>query len=206
MIVVFAKAPVEGRVKTRLARSRGDAFAVALARASLEDTWAMLDGIDGLDRVLAWDGDAPPYPAWPQGDGDLGDRLERMLVRALDRAPFAIALGSDSPGLPRAYVEDACEALAGHDAVIGPALDGGFYLLGVRRWIPGLLAAVPWSHTSTCAETLARLDRHGFRTARLPPFFDLDVEDDLERFAREHAAGAIVAPETARVIGCASRS
>ena len=126
-ICVFAKPPRPGRAKTRLASAVGEEGAARLARAFLEDTWDTVSGLPWANAVLASteaDRDAlgldEDTPLWLQGEGDLGQRMERVLARALRDAPWAMALGADSPGLPPGVLERARDALAASDAVLGP--------------------------------------------------------------------------------------
>lgn len=207
-ICIFAKPPVAGSAKTRLARAVGTERASALARAFLVDTCAAVRGVPWSRPVLAATGALDPalqdelgIPVWPQGDGDLGDRMERVLDRALRVSPFALALGSDSPGMPLHLLEAAREVLTSADAVIGPSDDGGFYLLGLRRCTPGLLADLPWSAPDTHDRTIERLRAHGLSVAELAPWFDVDEADDLARLHGLLDTGAIVAPATRRVLG-----
>lgn len=203
-IVVFAKPPVAGEVKTRLAPP---ARASALARAFLVDTFAALHSVAWADLVLATTAAIDPgldaelaAQIWMQGDGDLGARIERVLRRALGSAPRAIAMGADTPGLPIAALEHAHEALRTADAAIGPTDDGGFYLLALRACPEGLLAGLPWSASDTFAATLARLRERGLTTVVLDAWFDIDRPADLERLRGLLAAHKINAPATWRVL------
>jgi rSAM/selenodomain-associated transferase 1 len=209
-ICVFAKVPRPGHVKTRLARTRGDRVAASLAAAFLEDTLALLREVDA-SVILALD-DEPPecwrsacfWKCWHQGQGTLGERVERVLGRALERHPWAIALGADSPGLPRSIVEGAIDSLrlrGGPDAVLGPCPDGGFYLLGVRApWPAGTLGTARFSTAHALEDTQRALQGAGFSTQRLDAWFDIDEEDDLVRLETLLANGAVDAPATARVL------
>jgi rSAM/selenodomain-associated transferase 1 len=204
-ICVFAKPPVAGAVKTRLAAQVGAERAAALAAAFLIDTWAAVRELPGARAVIASTGALPPglcdgAEVWPQGDGTLDARIERILMRALAGGGGAIALGADSPGLPRARLDEAMACLARGEAVIGPADDGGFYLLGVPRCPPGLLAGVPWSDPRTCEATRARLAEHGMPAAVLPAWFDVDQGDDLIRLRALLAGDRSRAPATARAL------
>lgn len=205
-VCVFSKAPRPGRVKTRLASAVGAEGAAELARAFLADTWAAVARLPWARPVAAVDG-RPAFDAWPagctvwpQGGGDLGRRMERVLRRALRDAPFAIALGSDSPGLPPRLLEAARGQLAACDAVLGPAEDGGFYLLGLRRCPRGLLRELPWSSADTFARTCERLRARGLTLAILPVWFDVDRPADLARLRRLLARGRIHAPHTRRAL------
>lgn len=200
VVCLFAKSTRRGRAKTRLAAAIGDDHAAGLAEAFLVDSWSLVAAFDRA--VLAWDGPLDDAPAareiWPQSDGDLGARLEAAARRALSIAPAFVVVGSDSPGLPRARIDAALRALEGADAdaVLGPADDGGFYLLGLRACPDGLLDALPWSSDATLAATRARFAERGLRTTLLEPWFDVDRVDDLARLRALLSAGAIDAPVT----------
>jgi rSAM/selenodomain-associated transferase 1 len=206
-IAVFAKPPRPGQAKTRLAPELGYAGAAALARAFFLDTWATVTRLSWAEAVLATtDAAASEWSfldrsrVWSQGDGSLGHRLGRILGRALEQFPFAIAIGTDSPGLPTALLEAARGALRESDAVLGPSDDGGFYLIGLRRSPPDLLTDLPWSAPDTFDATLRRLDSLGLDTTVLPPWFDVDRPDDLRRLRRLVGDGTVWAPETARAL------
>ncbi len=203
-ICIFAKEPIAGRVKTRLAATIGDSAAARLASAFLHDTIALVRSLD-LPFVVAWSGAPEAAPAdveiWPQGDGDLGARLERIFDRALLHSRWVIALGADSPGLPARNIHSAIEALRARDAVIGPAWDGGYYLLGLTRMQPRILSDIAWSTSRTCLDTTIRLCLHGYRTATLRPWFDVDEASDLQRLEWLLRRGIVRADQTARVLG-----
>lgn len=199
LICIFAKPPASGAVKTRLGLP--PATARALAQAFLDDTLESTALLGWADIAIA--STAPMdagVPVLLQGEGDLGARLERVLREALTRAPVAIAIGADAPALPARFFEAARAALQTHDAVLGPADDGGFTLLALRSCPPGLLADLPWSAAETAARTLERLRARGFSTAVLEPWFDVDRPDDLVRLRAAIDAGAIVAPRTLAVL------
>lgn len=207
-VCIFAKPPVAGEVKTRLGRTLGGEAAAQLAAAFFADTWAQVRALPWARPVLATTraGEGlvrePEAEVWPQGEGGLGERLERVLRRALERSPWAMAVGADTPGLPGHLLEGARERLAaGADAVLGPAEDGGFYLLALRRCPPGLLAeGLPWSAADTCERTRERLEARGLRTELLAPWFDVDTEADLGRLAALLARGEVRAPATGEVL------
>ncbi|MDZ4753326.1 MAG: TIGR04283 family arsenosugar biosynthesis glycosyltransferase [Phycisphaerae bacterium] len=207
-ICIFAKPPVQGFVKTRLAAEIGATRATELARAFLVDTGTAMRAIGWAETIVATTGALERgleaevgVPVWPQGDGDLGARMERVLARALTDAPIAIAVGTDSPGLRARVFDEARAALTTADAVIGPTDDGGFYLLGLRRCPPGLLADLPWSAPTTYAETSARLRAWGLSVVELGRWFDVDRADDLSRLHTLLDTGGIFAPATRAVLG-----
>jgi uncharacterized protein len=201
MICIFAKPPVAGEVKTRLAAGLGADVAARLARAFLDDT------IDSV-RELAWAVPAlastvpvtADVPVLLQGEGDLGERIERVLRAALEHAPIAIAIGADTPALPSGLLESARAALEEVDIAIGPAEDGGFYLLALRHCPEGLLRDLPWSSVDTLHATLKRLRALGLRTRLLGTWFDVDRVEDLERLGTLIEQRVLRAPRTAVVL------
>lgn len=205
-ICVFAKPPEAGIAKTRLIPLVGKDGAAALADAFLADTWASVCALPWARAIIASTGplalsvNQPAPEVWLQGEGDLGARLERILTRALEHSSLALALGADSPGLPLSFLEHARLALEETDAVIGPCDDGGFYLLGLRRCPPGLLAGISWSQSNTFAQTLAKLEAAGLRVIVLEPWFDVDRPRDLARLRGLIALGDLCAPKTTSVL------
>ena len=161
VVIAMVRHPERGRVKTRLAAAIGDASALRVYRAFLADLAASF-GSDPRWR-FQWCFPPPDAPfreiearglkALPQGQGDLGERMSRALREALEGAPVALAIGSDMPHLPPEWVAQAIEMLAGSaDVVIGPAEDGGYYLLGVRRVHP-IFAGIEWGGPTVLAAT-----------------------------------------------------
>lgn len=179
-LVVFAKAPALGRVKSRLAAGIGASAALAFYRSTLA---ALLRRV-GRDRrwrtVLAVTPDrsanARVWPAHlprrPQGRGDLGVRMGRVF-RVWERGP-AIIIGADIPDITPAHIAQAFRALAGADAVFGPARDGGYWLVGLRRGPkpPDIFKNVRWSTKHTLSDTLANLK--GRRVVQIDTLEDID--------------------------------
>ena len=185
-VVVLAKSPVPGRVKTRLTSLLSPEAAADVATAALADT---LDAVAGLaaDHVLALDGPAGPWvpPGFDvirQGPGGLDRRLAAAFDDVWARHPGPVLLvGMDTPQLaPQLSAVD----LAGHDAVLGLAQDGGFWAVGLRAPDPALFLGVPMSEPTTGAEQLERLRAHGLRVALLPTLRDVDDPDDADAVAR----------------------
>lgn len=217
LLLVMAKAPEAGRVKTRLARGVGAAQAVRLAEAFLADTWRSARRHAGTRPVLVLDGALRPETLaydppviWDQGQGDLGQRLERAIRRALDLAPWAIVIGTDSPGRPPHLVDAAIasftelprpDAGKAPHAVLGPTTDGGFYLIGVDACPSGLLAGLPWSEEITFQATQSRLISRGFSVTTLAEWFDVDEAEDLPRLRRVLRQRPEAAPRTHDVLG-----
>lgn len=207
-VIVFAKPPRPGQAKARLAAVLGEAAAAELARAFVIDTWSMVGSLEWADPILAttdvddacWS-DLSGAEVWAQGDGDLGDRMERTLRRALESYDAAIVIGSDVPGVPVTALNEARAALKVADAVIGPSEDGGYYLVGFRGTCPaGAFSGVEWSTSRTRADTMAGLRALGLAIVKVTTWFDVDEGDDLHRLRQLGDRLRRVAPATARVL------
>jgi rSAM/selenodomain-associated transferase 1 len=188
-VVLFARAAREGRVKTRLEPALGRTGALRLHRALVADSRDLLRAAArrcGARPFVAWTGRPPRAGALTQGRGDLGARLRRVVRRLLRTGhPAVVVIGSDSPTLPPAIIARAVRRLArGADLVLGPAADGGYYLIGLRSDQPSLFTRMPWGGARLCARTLRRAARLGLVTERLPPFWDVDRPADLARLRR----------------------
>lgn len=207
-LCIFAKPPTPGYVKTRLARQLGSVGAARLARAFFDDTWTAVQTLPWARPILATTtndvsafGLAKDAEVWQQGPGDLGARMAHVLGRAITEAGRGLVLGADLPDLPLEHLDAAYTLLETHDAVLGPASDGGFYLLGLSRASPGMLDHLPWSSTSTRRVTEERLGSLGFNVALTPPWHDVDEPDDLAQLHARLAQAPDTAPQTWAVLG-----
>lgn len=199
-ILVFAKAPVAGAVKTRLVPALGAEGAARLHARLVRRTVAQVDacGLAPLELHVAPDGDHPLFRSFAAAGGtvvvqhgrDLGERMHAALAAALTAAEFAILIGTDCPALDCAYLALACDALAqGRPAVLGPAEDGGYVLIGLRRAAPTLFTGVDWGGPQVLVQTRRRLAELAWEAAELPTLWDLDRPADLQRLgAAERAA------------------
>ena len=182
-LIIIAKAPVPGRVKTRLTPPFTPAEAAALAEAALTDTLNTATAVPVRRLVLALDGRPgnwllPGFDVIGQRGGGLDERLAFAFADAWATLPVPMVLiGMDTPQVTPALLTAALAPLqeATADAIIGLADDGGFWLLGLRRPDAGLLLGVPMSTAHTGAAQLARLERAGLRVARLPSLTDVDT-------------------------------
>jgi rSAM/selenodomain-associated transferase 1 len=121
-----------------------------------------------------------------QSEGDLGERLSQLFLTSCGRGiSRVVVLGSDSPTLPLDVVNEAFDELATHEVVLGPAEDGGYYLLGARRWIPGIFRDIPWGTAEVLDTTIAALDREDISYRRLPAWYDIDRDEDLRKLRSE---------------------
>jgi rSAM/selenodomain-associated transferase 1 len=190
-IVVIAKEPVPGRVKTRLTPAFTPLEAAALAEASLTDTLQAAAQTAVTRRVLALDGRPGPWlPAGFDVIGQRGTGLDERIAWALSDArvtlPLPVVLiGMDTPQVTPALLAAAAEPLVSRtaDATFGMAEDGGFWLLGLREADPDLILGVPMSRGDTGARQLARLERAGLRVAMLPELTDVDTVREAQQVA-----------------------
>jgi uncharacterized protein len=195
-LIVMAKQPLPGRVKTRLCPPCTPVEAAALAAAALADTLdAALASAAGR-VVLALDGRPGPWcPPGVEVVGQGSGPLDRRLTTAWAAAATgpAVLIGMDTPQVTAAGLDAALDALADHDAALGPAADGGWWAVGLRTPHPRAFAGVPMSRADTGARQHARLTALGLRTAPLPVRTDVDTWDDAVAVARAAPGGRFAA-------------
>ena len=190
-IVIFAKAPVPGSAKTRLIPALGEIGAARLAHKMLLATITEAEAA----RLAIPELCATPHPYDPewqpflpnaeirytdQGEGDLGERLARAAKRLSLLGENVLLIGTDCPALDRHRLRAAAEALLSHDAVIHPTLDGGYALLGLRRFDPSLFSGIGWSGPEVAADTIARIEALGWSLHIGETLRDIDEPADLE--------------------------
>lgn len=200
-LVVFAKAPVAGTVKTRLAKERGVDDALALYAGFLMDTadtcgrWrgeqvavdqnrrlVVYAAPDADDPVLAEVARRAGARVEVQVEGDLGTRLKAAFDAEFQRGARAVcAIGADSPTLPLGMIDEAFRALLWERVVLGPTFDGGYWLVGSQRPAPDLWSDIPWSTPSVLVRTLGQLRAQDVEGHLLPFWYDVDEAADLER-------------------------
>ena len=184
-LVAFARFPVAGMCKTRLIPSVGPRGAAAIHKRLVEKCVAAMRNSGLAAELRITGGDADAFGAWlgddiafvDQGGGDLGDRL----ARATDRAPV-IVIGSDAPDLDAARLTAAADALRDAPAVIGPAEDGGYYLLGINNPAPWLFTDIAWGTEIVFDQTMRRFAARDITATVLEPLADLDRPEDLARW------------------------
>jgi len=196
-VIVFARAPEPGKVKTRLIPALSAAGAAELHRRLVRHTLGAATGAR-LGPVELWCAPDAGDPFFrecerrlgvslsAQGEGDLGARMQRAFESALARARRAILVGSDIPALSAQYLRDADQALVrGNEVVLGPAEDGGYVLIGLSRCDPELFRDIPWGGPEVMAETRRRIASLAWRSSELPVLWDVDRPEDLGRLPQE---------------------
>ncbi len=194
-LLVIAKKPVPGRVKTRLCPPCTPEQAAAVASAALADTLDVVAATPAVGRVLVYAGGVPPRPAGfaavPQRGDGLAERLAHAYADTARPGTASLLVGMDTPQLTVDLLAAALAELSTVDAVLGPAADGGWWALGLRDPRHGaVLRGVPMSRPDTGERTLAALVGRGLRVAMLPVLRDVDTAADAHAVARDCAASA----------------
>ena len=192
---IFAKHWTPGRVKTRLAAAVGDRAAADFHRVcfcSLLDRFAdiapqQLIGFTPLEKQADFASLAGGrWELLEQTSGDLGHRMAAFFKAGFERAATRVVLiGSDSPTLPAAYVQSAFELLENNEVVLGPSNDGGYYLVGMSRYTPEIFSNICWGSDRVWEATQQRLAEAHVMCAMLPPWYDVDELEDLDRLRDE---------------------
>jgi len=198
VLVQFAKWPIKGRVKTRLAKSAGEAKALSvhielteyvahqLVDSKLGDVQLWLDrqgdlqaaGLGGIERLVA----DKSVRCHTQDGKDLGERMAHALRVGLQRFSRVVIVGSDCPAITSGYLNEAIDRLDRHDVVLGPAEDGGYVLIGCSRWQEGLLDDIEWGQESVLRQTLSNAESLKLDVSLLPVSWDVDTVEDYQRW------------------------
>lgn len=190
-LVVIAKQPERGKVKTRIAKTLGDDRAIELYRCALYDTLALATSIPDVAHLVSYappteegrryfERVAPAFALIAQQGTTFGERLSGTFDRLLQQYSPVVLIGSDSPDFPAEFIERAFELLESDaDAVLGPAADGGYCLLGLRSMQPDLFERIDWSTEVVAQQTRERAIEAQLRLIDLPSWHDLDTVDDL---------------------------
>lgn len=194
-IIIFAKAPLPGLSKTRLIPALGENGSATLAKRLLDHTirQALAAEVGPVELCVS---PGLHHPTWQtvsipssiqwseQGNGNLGDRLARRVLRSGSTGEPVLLIGMDCPSLDSSRLRSAAAELQGHDAVIVPATDGGYVLLGLQRFDAVVFTGIPWSTQMVAAETLKRLRLLNWSVRTLPTLHDIDEPDDLRWLPR----------------------
>lgn len=193
-LIVFAREPLPGAVKTRLAAAVGAQGAAELYESMLQDVLKTVRQLNGVEVVVFWDCEEKTLPLLAeryrcnsriQIPGSLGQRMqaafEEMFAADCDTCCI---IGSDAPDLPLTYIQNAFQLLMTlqADVVLGPSLDGGYYLLGLREVWPRLFANISWSTADVLEQSLNAAHGLGLKTTLLPEWQDIDTIEDLYAF------------------------
>jgi rSAM/selenodomain-associated transferase 1 len=207
VLVIMAKAPRPGAVKTRLTPSLSPADVTAFYCCLLDDTLALARSLGDVEvAIMCPDSDRCELAQLAGSEVNVVTQTGEGLAAGLtsvfahfagDHQRRVIAFNSDSPHLPRSVLEDAFEILAVHDMVVGPTHDGGYYLVGAKASHPTLFAGDGMGTSSALERLLSRARELGLSVGFVDPFYDIDVTDDLTRLAAELRPAPARAPRTA---------
>ena len=186
-VTIFVKAPRLGTVKTRLAQSIGDQAALDAYLEMTELVLAQLDSFQHVDLRYTPDDAIEEIKPWlrehwtatPQGEGDLGERMHRVFAEA--QRP-KLLIGSDCPHLNTQDLQQAGHALKSHDLTIGPASDGGYWMIGMNQPHPALFESIPWGTSEVFKTTLQRAENQKLRTSQGRLLSDIDYLEDWVKF------------------------
>ena len=192
-LIVFLRAPRLGQVKTRLAQDIGDDAALKAYRVLVAQLLDNLGCLQNVDLRFTPDSAGTELAPWlrsgwtlmPQGEGNLGERLARAFHESFaGSSQRVVIIGSDCPTVCRADIESAWHSLLTKSVVLGPASDGGYWLIGLREPQPGLFENVPWSTSTVLETTLAHARNTGLSFHCLRELSDIDTAADWEEFTR----------------------
>jgi rSAM/selenodomain-associated transferase 1 len=208
VLVIMAKAPRPGAVKTRLAPSLSFDAVVAFYCCLLADTLRLARSLRDVEvAIMCPDSDVEELARLAGNQASViaqhGEGLAAGLTSVFahfteEHQRLVIAFNSDSPHLPRSVLEDAFESLSAHDVVVGPTYDGGYYLVGVKTSHPALFEGDGMGTSSALERLLSRVRALELSLGLVDPFYDIDVSDDLTRLASELRLAPERAPRTAR--------
>ena len=190
-LMIFLKAPRPGYAKTRLAKDPGPDLAANAYRQMLDTLLQHLRSIkpvqlffdppDARSEIIPWL--QPSWRAHPQSSGDLSQRLSHAFQSAFATGFSRVAvIGSDTPHITPADIQLAWDSLADHDVVLGPATDGGYWLISLKQWFPSLFENIPWSSPAVLSTTLDRARASALKVFLLRELSDIDTAADWRRF------------------------
>jgi rSAM/selenodomain-associated transferase 1 len=199
LLVMFVKYPEPGQVKSRLALTLGDRKAAQVYKSVTEELISAVvpsssDTVYDMAVAYSPADAAQDMRTWlrsgiqlmPQSGANLGERLQNAFAAGFaDGYARIIIIGSDCPAVTRELVRDALHRLKIHEVVIGPAADGGYYLIGLSRSAPELFTNIDWSTEHVFDQTIEKCDRLGLAYTLLPPLRDIDRPEDLEYYRQQ---------------------
>ena len=188
-LLIFVKNPVLGHVKTRLAQSVGHEEALNIYKALLDHAHSVTRTVEGCERIVYYSQDIVSEDIWDtslfqknkQASGNIGERMQSAFLEAFQRGMEQVVLiGSDCPKLSPSHIEAAFQALNHYDVVYGPALDGGYYLIGLNKPQPLLFDLSAWSSPKVLAESIRICSENGLKLRLLEALPDVDYIADWE--------------------------
>ena len=191
-LLIFIKNIEKGKVKTRLAATVGDDKALEIYQALLGHTRKIAMATDA-ERYLFYSQFIEEKDEWSdkyfqklvQIDGDLGEKMAEGFRHAFEKHPKVVIVGSDCASLTEEIVADAFLVLEDKDFVIGPAIDGGYYLIGMRQFSPAVFQNIEWSTAAVFPDTIAKIEAMGKTYGLLPTLSDIDFEEDWNKYGWE---------------------
>lgn len=195
-LIIFAKEPKRGRVKTRLRKVLTESRCLNLYKAFLKDTVRLARKLKCELNILAYDSEnknpsqlkkiAAEYTFYEQRGDSLGRRMHNAFRFASSKSSKkTVIIGSDSPTLPLDYIKNAFSQLGKNDVVLGPSHDGGYYLIGLKKPCYGIFKGIKWSSCQVIKDTLINIKSQGKSVALLNKWYDIDEPEDLRRLLLE---------------------
>ncbi len=194
-LIVFLKAPRPGFVKTRLAASVGPDKACEIYRKLVSDLLSRIESLANVDLRIAPDHAANDFSAWcrpewrvrPQGEGNLGDRLCRAFEEAFQEgAKPVVAIGSDCPDVGADEILGALDVLSQSPVTLGPAVDGGYWLVGMTEFLPSLFEGIDWSTDQVLSQTERAVAKRGLKSILLKTLEDVDDLESWNRYRQKN--------------------
>ena len=195
-LFIFAKEPQKGRVKTRLKGCLSQAQCLSLYKAFLKDTIDLAKNIRCDVRILAYDSSCKspdylkrirrPFKLYKQKGRDLGQKMHNAFKSANGSGDFkSVIIGSDSPSLPASFIEEAFRKLNKSDLVLGPTLDGGYYLIGLKKPCFDIFKGIQWSSNQVLKNTVKNAKKLGKRISILKSWYDIDEPQDIAHLKQD---------------------
>lgn len=189
-LIIFAKEPEIGKVKTRLSSELPQAQCLRLYRKFLRYTIELARNINCSDRIIAYDAYnkepnylkkiASDFQFYRQKGNNLGERMFNAFMAVASDNVKIIIMGSDSPGLPKSCINKAFSELSRNDLALGPTYDGGYYLIGMKKPCREIFKGIKWSSSTVFENTLKKAKRLGKKVVVLGPWYDIDRPEDLK--------------------------
>lgn len=204
-LIVFAREPLPGRVKTRLAADIGDTAAADVYSWMLGDVLDNCRKLVGIETIVYWAADSDTIQSLAgrydcvstrQVNADLGQRMQAAFSEMFTSGfETCCIIGSDAPDLPVSYILEAFNLLSAQqaDVVFGPSHDGGYYLIGLSQPCPSLFIDIDWSTPQVLQQSLVAAGRTGLKAVLLPEWYDIDTHDDLIKYWERNGTNPILA-------------